>query len=316
MAVLWLVLVVDVLVVQAVLAPVADIDYLFADQGSSMKILQGKTALITGGSSGIGLALAIEIARSGGKPVILARRPEQLAVAAEAIQPFTSYPVEIISCDVTKPDQMESELGEYIEKAGAPDILINSAGVAHPGKFEDLPPEIFTWMMDVNYYGTVHACQTIVPYMIDRGSGHIVNISSMAGFLGVYGYTAYSASKFAVRGFTDALRSELKPHAVQVSIVFPPDTQTPQLEYEEQFKPYVTRVVNGTISPMSPASVAQSIVRGMRRNRYVITPGTEPTLFYHLAHLLAFAVPSILDLMVLRAIQSQKKQMKEHAQQD
>ena len=102
------------------------------------------------------------------------------------------------------------------EKSGPPDLLVNSAGVAHPGYFQELDLNIFHWMMEVNYFGTVYMTKEVIPSMLKRGSGYIVNISSMAGFVGTFGYTAYGGSKFAVRGFSDVLRAEMKIHGIGV----------------------------------------------------------------------------------------------------
>ncbi len=133
------------------------------------------------------------------------------------------------------------------------------------------------------------------------GSGRIVNISSTAGFLGVFGYTAYGASKFAVRGYTDALRAELKGRGVEVSIAYPPDTQTPQLEYENQFKPLETKALVGDRDPLSPQTVAQSIVAGVERNRYVIIPNLEGRLFFWLSGALGTALYPVMDYLTGRA---------------
>ena len=108
----------------------------------------------------------------------------------------------------------------------------------------------------------------------------MVNISSIAGFLGVYGYWAYGASKFAVTGFSDVLRAELKPLGVDVSLVFPPDTRTEQLAYETRFKPAVTKALSGGSGVMEPERVADAILRGVTRKRYIITPGSEGRFFY------------------------------------
>ncbi len=121
-------------------------------------------------------------------------------------------------------------------------------------------------MMAVNYFGTLHVVKTVLPGMLARGSGHIVTISSLAGVVGVFGYTAYGASKYAVRGFSDALRAELKPQGIGVSIVYPPDTDTPQLAYEKLYKPPETKAIT-EVGGMIPAEkVAQAIVHGVARD--------------------------------------------------
>ena len=116
------------------------------------------------------------------------------------------------SVDVRHPEEVAELIEKVTHQAGVPDIVINSAGVAHPGYVQELDLDIYHWMMDVNYYGTVHVVKAVLPAMLERGSGYIVNIGSVASRIGVFGYTAYSGSKFAVAGFTDVLRMELKPH--------------------------------------------------------------------------------------------------------
>jgi len=134
--------------------------------------------------------------------------------------------------------------------------------------------------------------------LITRGSGYIINISSMAGVIGAFGYTAYSGAKFAVRGFTDTLRAELKPKGIQVSIVFPPDTDTPQLTWETQFKPPETAILAGSDKPLQAAYVAQTILQNVARNKYVIVPGWNAKLMYWLATHLGGLVYPIMDLLI------------------
>lgn len=270
-----------------------------------MNYFQEKSVLITGGSSGIGLALAVKLAGLGCKVAILSRQESLLQSAVEEITkatPAGTPPVIPLQADVTKRHELKSVLDAFTSQHGIPDLVINSAGVSHPGTFTSLKPEIFHWMMDVNYFGTVNVLKILVPGMKSRRSGHIVNISSMAGFLGVYGYTAYSASKFAVSGFTDVLRSELKPYNIKLSIVFPPDTQTPQLEYEEKFKPYITKQVASSAKLMSAEAVADEIVRRVSRGKYIILPGFEAKAFYLLQNLMGRRVYPIIDLLIQNAI--------------
>lgn len=275
-----------------------------------------KWVLITGGSSGIGLALAKHLAVCGANIVIAARREAQLSDAKNellALRSSSSQIIETISMDITSEDQTNQKLQAFFSQHGTPDILINSAGVAHPGVFKDLDPQIFRWTMNVNYFGTVYVTKAIVPGMVERGSGHIINVSSIAGFLGVYGYTAYSASKFAVRGFSDVLKCELKPEGIQVSVVFPPDTQTPQLEYESQFKPEITKELAGNAGVMSAEEVADKILASAAKGKYIITPGTESTLIFRLSNLTGKLIYPIMDHMVLsatRKIISRKKESK------
>jgi len=141
--------------------------------------------------------------------------------------------------------------------------------------------------------------------MIERGSGHIVNFSSMAGVIGVFGYTAYSGAKFAVRGFTEALRSELKPKGIKVSIVYPPDTDTPQLAWENQYKPFETREIAGSDKPLPPSVVADETLSAIARGRYKVVPGFEAKLIYFVSTLLGTGINPIFDFLISRA--SKKK---------
>ena len=131
--------------------------------------------------------------------------------------------------------------------------------------------------------------------MIERGSGHIVNVSSVAGFLGVYGYTSYAAAKYAVMGFTEALRFEMKPHGVAVSVVCPPDTNTPALERERQLRPPETDAIAGTIKPIQSERVAEAILTGVDRGKYYIIPGFESRIFFRLKGLLPEVFFRIVD---------------------
>jgi len=275
-----------------------------------MKSFKDKLVLITGGSSGIGLALAQQLASEGARVWILSRDKDRLNAALESLQPVALEPSQelgIIQGDITNQKSIESILTSWIKTNGIPDLLINSAGVAHPGYFTELNIDIFEWTMQVNYFGTVYVTKVITPHMIARGSGHIVNISSEAGFIGVFGYTAYGASKYAVRGFSDALRAELKPLGINMSIAFPPDTDTPQLTYENQFKPFETKMIAGSSKPMSAKKVASIILTHVRKNHYMIIPGFEGRLFYRLTSILKHGTYPIMDMLVRSA---QKKKQK------
>ncbi len=268
--------------------------------------INGKLALVTGGSRGIGLAVSKELASRGASVWIAARDDDRLALARrqiEEVRRSDQQAVGTLTLDVADAAQVTLVLGAFSTETGVPDLLFNCAGVAHPGRFEELDLEIFRWMMEVNYFGTVHVTKAIAPGMIARGSGHIVTVSSIAGFLGVYGYSAYGASKFAVAGLSDVLRAEMKPLGVDVSVVFPPDTDTEQLVYESQFKPAVTKAL-GTAKALSPEKVARSIVNGVMRRRYIITPGHVGSFFFRGQNLLGGLVYPLMDFRISRAWKS------------
>lgn len=274
-----------------------------------MVTFHSKLSLITGGSSGIGLALARQILLGGGNVAILARRAELLAAAMDELSHLrlqSDQQIISIQADVTNNSELQKALDSFIDSYGLPDFVFNSAGVARPGNFSSLDDEVFHWMMNVNYFGTVNVLKVLVPLMQKRRSGAIINISSIAGFIGVYGYTAYGASKYAVSGFTDALRAELLPYGIQVSIVFPPDTDTPQLEYESQFKPFITHEIAGSTRLMKAETVAAEVIKGVLKKNYLILPGSEAKLLYFGHHLLGGKLYPLMDLMIKSAIRKIK----------
>jgi 3-dehydrosphinganine reductase len=268
------------------------------------KLEAGKVALVTGGSSGIGKAIACGLAKRGMHVWLVAQRKELLDLARLEVETFRqseSQRIDTVSADVSDLDQVRMAVKKIAEKSGHPDLLVNSAGVAHPGYVQELDLNIFSWMMEINYFGTVYITKEILPAMLERGSGYIVNISSMAGFLGTFGYTAYGASKFAVRGFSDALRAEMKLRGIGVSIIFPPDTETAQLEYETRFKPLETKALAGNTKVMSADEVAHETIKGIERGKYIILPGLETKVIYRLNGILGGGVPFIMDQIIAKA---------------
>jgi len=265
-----------------------------------MNTFSGKLVLITGGSSGIGLALAKQLMELGANLWIVGRSQEKIDHSLAEIEKFRKTNKQFIhtaSVDVIDFQSTNEVLNSLVSQDGVPDIVINSAGATMPGKFEELDIQVFSDLMDVNYFGTVNVIKVLIPHLIQRKTGHIVNISSIAGFGGVYGYTAYCASKYAVRGFSDALRPEMKPYGINVSVVFPPDTKTPQLEFEEPYKPAITKELSGNAAAMSAEAVASSIVKGISKNSYIIAPG-EASFWFFMSNILGKLTYPVMDLMI------------------
>ena len=267
---------------------------------------KGRLVLITGGSSGIGLALGQLLARDGARVWVLARRKEVLEQAVKTLASPDGQQHGMVSADVTNWEQVQAAVQRVRGEAGVPDVLINAAGAAHAGYVQETPLQLFHEMMDLNYFGIVNMVMTILPYMLQRGTGYIVNFSSGAGFLALFGYAAYIPSKFAVRGLCDSLRLELKPLGIRVSAVFPPDTDTPGLANENKTKPFET--LEAFSSQVLPAEkVAQAVLRSMKRGQYVILPGAEVSLWYRLSYLLGNAIYPLGDWVLARARRKKEK---------
>lgn len=264
----------------------------------------GTHVIVTGGSSGIGLATACAFARRGADVAMIARDPDKLEKAkatVEACRVDGSQRVLTVSADLSRLESARAALDRVVAQDWRIDILVNSAGVIVPGEFETMSPEDFLRNIEHGFLSVVWPCKAAVPYLLAAGRGHIVNVSSVAGFLGIYGYTGYSAAKYAVMGFTEALRFEMRPAGVSVHIVCPPDTDTPALEYEKTLRPRETDVIAGNIKAIPPSRVAEAIVRGVDRNRYLIIPDALSSFYFRLKGLLPEVFFAIVDGDVAKA---------------
>jgi 3-dehydrosphinganine reductase len=265
------------------------------------KLESGKVAVVTGGSSGIGKAIACELAERGMHVWLLAQRKDILVSAqkeVEAHRKDQSQVIGIVSVDVSDLHQVSKTISFITEKCGLPDLLVNSAGVTQPGYIEKLDINVFHWMMEVNYFGTVYMIKELLPALLERGSGYILNICSFSGVISSFGYTAYGASKYAVHGFTEALRMELIGRGIGVSILFPTDTDTPQLTYENQFKPLETRALNSTGGLYQPEAVAKNALNAIQHGRYFILPNFDTKWMYYLNRLITSIKYVIADMII------------------
>ncbi|GIO33813.1 MULTISPECIES: SDR family NAD(P)-dependent oxidoreductase [Paenibacillus] len=223
-------------------------------------MLKDKVVLITGASSGIGLLTAQMLSEKGAVPVLAARSESKLAEASGRIA--GKHGIRVL--DVTSEEEVRQTVEETIRDFGGIDILLNNAGY---GKFEaatDMPSEEFGRMMDVNYMGTVRCTKAVLPHMLERRSGLIVNVASMAGKIGTAKSTAYTATKHAVLGFSNALRQELRGTGVAVSTVNPGPIDTPFFDIADPSGGYVSSV---KWLMMKPEHVARKMVRLMETGK-------------------------------------------------
>jgi len=256
--------------------------------------LRDAHAVITGGSSGIGLATAAALAARGASVSLIARNPVRLREAAVSLK-ARGADVRTAVADVSSQPEVEAAFATLTADAGPCDVLVTSAGQARPGEFLELDDEVFRRMVEVDYFGTLHAVRAVAPSMVRRRSRSIVAISSAAAVLGIYGYTAYAPAKFAVRGLMEALRDELNPAGVHVACVYPPDVDTPQLAEENRYKPAETAAISGTIRPMAAEAVATAIVRAVEQERYAVYPDRSVALLAALGPLAAPFLRRLVD---------------------
>jgi 3-dehydrosphinganine reductase len=159
---------------------------------------------------------------------------------------------------------------------------------------------VFERQMAVDYFGTLHAVRAVVPSMVARRRGHLLLVSSTVGFVGVYGYSAYAPVKFAVRGLAETLRSELRPHGILVACAYPPDTETPGYEHENELKPPATARYSAKIRPRSAETVAAAIVRGIEKDRLTVTADVQTAALARGAGLLGPYLRASMDRAVRR----------------
>lgn len=278
-----------------------------------MPVATVRCAFITGGSSGIGLAVAKELVRRKVDVLLIARGKERLEQAAATLQSgwmevsggSESKPrVAILPLDVGNPEQVKSLLVRAVQEFGEPDFLFNGAGEAFPDYFERIPDTVFEHTLGVHLKGTWYVTRTLLPYL-KKNRGIIVNVSSLAGIVGVFGYTAYSAAKAGVIGFSEALRSELVYEGVRVVVLCPPDTETPGFEKENRSKPPETKAISANAGVLKPEKVAQELFRGLSKGKFLIVPGIEARFTVWVARHMPAMVRWIMD----RTIRNCRRQL-------
>lgn len=269
--------------------------------------IAGKCTIITGGSSGIGKEIGKILARRGANIFLIARREEVLKAAIgevkrEAVS--TSQRFGYFSADVSNLDSVKEAVATAESECGPPAILINSAGIVNPGYVEELPISGMEAEVNINYLGTVYMIKQVLDGMMERREGWILNVSSLGGLKGIFGYTGYSGSKFAVVGFSEALRAEMRPYGVKVSVLCPPDVDTPTFEEENKVKPLETKRISEGGKVMQPQDVARAAIKGMGKGSFLIIPNFSGKLFYVVNRLF----PSLLDTLFDKTVDKVRRE--------
>jgi 3-dehydrosphinganine reductase len=262
----------------------------------------GKNVYIVGGSSGMGLATGKQLSGLGSSVIIFARGRQRLEEAVEAISASRKSEAQRFGfkqMDVSVHDEVARVMEEAIDEFGPPDILINSAGRAYPDYFENITYEQFDETMKVNIYGIWNTISALFPYMKQRG-GYIVNVSSALGFMGMFGYSDYCPSKYAILGLSEVLKSEFKRYKIGISVVCPSDTDTPGFKVENETKPPETVAASEGGGLLQPEDVAQALIKGMRKGRYFIGPGPN-AMIYRVKRFFPWLVDFTLERAIKKA---------------
>jgi len=261
-----------------------------ANKGLSFR---DRTVLVTGASSGIGRETALAFAAAGANLVLVARRAKVLAkVAAEARK--LGAATLVATADVTQPEAVTAAFRKAVKRFGAVDIVVNNAGVLIPAKVVDLRTSDLQRMLDVNLIGALHVMQEAVKVMRRQGSGHIVNVASLAGRRGFSPLGGYCATKFALVGLTEALRTELVGERIHVSLVLPGVVDTPMATMA-QADPETAEVWPDALT-MPPSWVVWSIFLAIRFRlaEIAVPPGSA------LIEKLAALAPGTTDALLRR----------------
>lgn len=228
-----------------------------------------KRALVTGASSGIGAAIARQLAERGYALVLVARRKKRLEDLAEELRSRHRVEVTCESVDLVDREARAALADRHTSPERLPDLLVNNAGRGMNGRFLDADPDDVDAMLVLDVEAPMELCRLFGRAMRERGSGAILNVASMAGFVPTPFHAAYSAGKSALFVFSEGLRSELQPHGVVVSCLCPGVTET---EFFEAGR-YVTKSLVYRSKRMSAEAVAAAGLRGVERDRGLVVPG-------------------------------------------
>lgn len=226
-----------------------------------MESLNGKTALVTGAGKGIGKAIALALAAEGVHIGLVARTEKDIQAVADEIT-ARGVKAAYAAADVSNRSEVESAVEKIKESLGEIDILINNAGTGTFGKFLELEPEVWEAQIKINVFGVYYTTRAVLPSMIERQTGDIINISSTAGKSGAANTSAYSASKFAVFGLTESLMQEVRKHNIRVTAMAPSTVITELANSAGLIKGDPERV-------MHPEDFAELIIAQLKLNRRV-----------------------------------------------
>ena len=271
-----------------------------------MRSLTGKVAVITGAGSGIGRALAHRLASEGCHLALADNHPENLQSVATELRE-RGHQVSSHILDVADRSAVFAFADEVLSQHGRVELVINNAGVSVSHTVAELSFDDFEWLMNINFWGVVHGTKAFLPYLLKANQGHIVNISSLFGIIALPTQAAYNASKFAVRGFTEALRQELDSSNVGVSCVHPGGIRTNIARAARFYQGMngnrdATRAAAdfGRLARTTPERAASLIVEGIKARRPRILIGGDARLLDILQRLLPTGYASVLRKLLRR----------------
>ncbi|MCW2795526.1 SDR family NAD(P)-dependent oxidoreductase [Nocardioides sp.] len=256
-----------------------------------MKTLDDKVVVITGAGSGIGRALALNCAKRGSLLALSDVDEAGLAETVDLVKGAGAREVRSDRLDVADRDAFATYATDVVGQFGRANVIINNAGVALAGDFTELEYKDIDWIIGVNFWGVVHGTKEFLPHLIASGDGHIVNLSSLFGLVSMPGQSMYNATKYAVRGMTEAIREEMlvAGHPVGVTAVHPGGIKTAIARNARvaanEDKEATAQLFDKKLARMSPERAAEIIVKGILTNKARVLVGLDAHALHHLAKL-------------------------------
>jgi hypothetical protein len=261
---------------------------------------KNKVVLITGASSGIGKQTAIEFAKLGSNIILVARRKNKLEQVENELKQFKVNTL-VCTCDVSKKDQVEKLSQIILQKFNSIDILVNNAGFAIYGSVSDLSIDEIESQMETNYFGMIYCVKNFLPLMLEKKSGHIVNVASVAASFGLPGIASYCASKFAMLGFSEGLKHELVGTGVGITVVSPIMVKTNFFDH-----PSFEKMPKYSPTSLDSKTVAKAIVKAANSSRLeIITPSIVRSVVW-LKHTFPYFINPILGKSFKKQLDSTK----------
>lgn len=235
--------------------------------------------IITGGSSGIGYAVAESLLVKGAILCLIARDEEKLQRVVEALQQKKpGSDVQYYSCNVDNYEQVKNVVQKIIDVNKRIDWVINNAGISEEGRFESQTLAVMHNVMNTNYWGAVNLTLLTLPYLKKSSGAAIAFVSSVAGYIGLFGYTHYAPSKFAMSGLAESLRMEFADYGIPVIIIYPPDTATPMYEKEKENALPECRALGANAKVVPASEVAEALVGGIVAGKFELYLNVESRL--------------------------------------
>lgn len=262
----------------------------------------GKNVWITGGASGIGLAIGKHFAARGAHVTVFdLRLRDEAMLELESARRFSAVPVRSYVLDVADGEQVRRLFNLAAKETGLPALVFNSAGIVSAVEFDRLSYDEWDRVIRVNLYGSRNVASASLPLLAP--GARLALMASLAGVAGGYGYAAYAASKFGVVGLAEVLRVEWRPRGIEVSVICPPEVDTPMVQEERKFRPRATTDMKLFAGTLSVDEAADAIVAGLERGRYLIVPGSKGKMTYLLTKFLPRMITHrVADVIVTRAL--------------